>query len=166
MAGRGGRTMARLALVHHGRPGRRVSLDLRAGRFAVERPGRAVDEAPCGVAGTVRRLGGRREWLALYRHEGVLWFQLGARRWPAADLAGKAEHTLRRSLFLAEFALRGVPGRSVRLRYVVPWVGIMSRVDPTYDGLDHEADDFPSYVASVLNDAAMASTLWPDAAGG
>lgn len=154
--------MSRILLARYRKPERHVGLDLDSARFSLVRPGRRPAGSPCGIADSVRRLNGRRIWLALFRHDGELWLQAGNQRWGAGEVIGQVEHVTRPSLMIAQFTLPGPRRRGLRFRYPIPWVGVMSRLDPTYDHLDHEGDDFPYYIANVLENEASAAAFWTE----
>jgi hypothetical protein len=135
-------------LTRYGRPHQHLRLNVATGAFTITR---SPNGAACGVGEAMRRLGGRRIACALYEQDGVAWFQAGSDRWPQPELRGSATHRVGRFAVTAEFHLSREGRELFRIRYWVPWVGLMGNIDPTYDGLDHGTDDFLFNATARLN---------------
>lgn len=86
----------------------------------------------------------RGRWFAIHRDDQSLIFQTGPRRW---RLTGNVELQITRGL-VRRFEIKEHGLASFSLRYI--FLGAtQAAIDPTYDGIDEEIDDFFLYVTEM-----------------
>lgn len=92
--------------------------------------------------------------LVIYRHETTWIFQVGRHRWPLADPDLKI---VVKRWFLGRKIEIDAPGFRATCRISDAGFRLGQRLDPTFDRLDHEAADFPFWLATRRAEARRAS---------
>ena len=115
---------------------------------------KANEKLPIDGFGSVEPIWGIwRRFYALYAYDGRLYFQSGRKKWDVTD-------GLRRCTFWAAgyglcsgLIMHFDNGESHRPVLVHPFRGLFARIDPTYDGMDAESDQFFLFVRQQLPNA-------------
>jgi hypothetical protein len=97
----------------------------------------------------------RGTWWALFKSNGGLQFFARGRLWPLSDID---EAVVARRNSKNIFQVRAAD-RTFEEEYTSPRDRPWNRVDPTYDELDEQTDDFLLKVASVWRDKALTKSL-------
>jgi len=107
---------------------------------------RPSDAGLAGFASSERGWLGRRHWFALFRTGDEIVFQAGKRRWRVGDPEVSYVH-VQPTPFSSRFEVRKGGHPELSFRYHNLGRALFARVDPGYDGIDHETDYFLEFVA-------------------
>jgi hypothetical protein len=118
-----------------------------------------------GVGCRVRTREAGRIFAALYVESGALWLGLGAGRCNLDSGAFTVDHPIERGRCVFSF---NATGMHCSYSYRDPAHSLWAFMDPTYDAIDRDSDDFLWFVARTIADPwwrDSAKRTWADRAG-